>query len=320
MLRKRIKMLEIEKDSNSDIENIQFLIEKENQQNSYLATKIEEATIEKNKSLQESSRIRLELEKIKLLKNCLEKEEKNFKNPFEALLEILKKGFICYVATLASDSTDLESIVLTPRRGYEDGVYKKRLLRLSADLSNISWKAVGLFTKKTFCVDIFDISAIVEGTEDCERFEPFSSHKYITLVTKGLTIMICVENYYHMYLDGIKDLYMKTNGLPVNDYEVSSSQIFKLASEQLQNQIILFTRMHNRYKNSLIDSLCNINFGSEDYQNFFSNEVKHLKTLNENWPMGIMTEDPENYLRTEKKTLTDRVSALNSFLESKTQD
>jgi hypothetical protein len=314
MLRKRIKMLDIEKNTSAEFENLSFLIEKEKQQNAYLQNKIEEGVLEKNKAFHDCYAIKSELDKAKELKTHLEADPcKNIlTNVTETLKSVLQKGFICYICTLNGPELP-ERLILTPRRGYEDGVYKKRQLRLSGDYGSLVWKAVGLFTKKFITLNINDISTVIDGTEDPDRYEPFPAHKYISLVTKGLTVMICIENHYGIYLDGIKDLYMLSNGLGVPEYDIKPSYILKLASEQLQNQIFLYTRLYNRYKNSLIDSICIKNTENFEYQDTLYEEIKHLKALNDSLPIGIMASDSENYLRTEKKILKDRINALISL-------
>ena len=69
MLRKRVKMLDIEQDSSNRIENIQTMIDKEKEQNAFLMDKIEEATIDKNKACYECFTIKAELDKAKELKS-----------------------------------------------------------------------------------------------------------------------------------------------------------------------------------------------------------------------------------------------------------
>lgn len=318
MLRKRIKMLDIEKDSPAPLENIQFMIEKEKQQIQYLQSKISEAQTEKNKAYQEWFQIKSDFDKAKTLKSWLEKSEKTFplKTVKESLQFALQKGFICYISTLAS-SDHHNDLTLTPRRGYEEGVYKKRQVSISSDSNNLIWKAVGLFSSKKIVLNINDIYTVIEGTEDPVQYEPFAGYKYISIVSKGLTVMMCIENYFSFYLDGIRELYMSSNSLPSIDLQMKPQQICMLTSEHLQNQILTVTRMYKRYKSSLIESISTINLGTAEYQKFFSEEIEYLKVMNEKLPIGIMAFDSEEYLRSERVTLNGRLDALRSFISSK---
>lgn len=316
MLRKKLKMMEIETQSSNQIDNLSLLVEKEKEQIFSLQNRIEDAMSDKNRALAEWTGLKTDLEKARELKSSLEKQPDLTKaTSFEVICSVLKKGFFCYISTFASQEY-IEPLTLTPRRGYEEGVYKKRQVRLSTDHKSLTWKAVGLFTKKTFSLILDDICTIVEGTEDCERFEPFANHKYISIIGKNITVMICIENYYGVYLDGIRELFLKSRGLINYGQDVNSLQILRLASEQLQNQISTYMRMFKRYKSSLVDSLCTLNCCGDEYQEFFYNEIQQLKGLNDNLPLGLMASDSENYLRNEKKVLSERINALDLFVAS----
>lgn len=316
MMRKRLKMMEIEKEATSQINNLTFLLEKEIKQNCFLSDKIEEASEEKAKILTQLNMLKMELEKIQTLQMTAEMriETENY-TPTFTMHKVLQKGFICYICTIASAEL-VDALNLTPRRGYEEGVFKKRQVKVANDLKSMTWKPVGLFCKKVFNLPLTDICTVIEGTEDSSRFEPYENCKYLTIVSKGLTSIICIENYYSLYLDGIKDLYLQNIGISNGIQDLSAVQIARIASEQLQNQILTYTRMFKRYKAGLIESICTINTGSEKAQQFLNGELMGLKNLSENMPFGIMAADSESYLRTERKTLLERVQDMRNFKEN----
>lgn len=314
MMRKRLKMMEIEKEASSQINNLTFLLEKELKQNSFLTGKIEEALIEKSKISVQWGLLKAELDKMQDLQVSFDfgSEVVTALTPTITMHRVLQKGFICYICTLASVEF-VEPLNLTPRRGYEEGVFKKRQVKVANDLKGLVWKPVGLFCKKTFTLPLNDICTVIEGTEDSSRFEPYENCRYLTIVSKGLTTIICIENYYGLYLDGIRDLYLGNIGVGNGIQDLSSVQIAKIASEQLQNQLLTYTRMFKRYKAGLVDSICSINFGSAELQEFLTGELQGLKNLGENMPLGIMAADSESYLRTERKVLIERLQAMKNF-------
>lgn len=316
MMRKRLKMMEIEKEATSQINNLTFLLEKEVKQNCFLSDKIEEASEEKSKIFNQLNLLRCELEKIQELQIMDEfKVETENYTPTLTMHKMLQKGFICYICTIAS-AEFVDALNLTPRRGYEEGVFKKRQVKVANDLKSMTWKPVGLFCKKAFSLPLTDICTVIEGTEDSSRFEPYENCKYLTIVSKGLTSIICIENYYSLYLEGIKDLYLQNIGMSNGIQDLTTVQIARIASEQLQNQILTYTRMFKRYKAGLIESICTINSGSEKTQQFLNNELMGIKNLSENMPFGIMAADSESYLRTERKALLERLQNMKNFKEN----
>jgi hypothetical protein len=132
-------------------------------------------------------------------------------------------------------------------------------------------------------------------------------------VTKNLTAILCIENYYSLYLDGIRQLYLQTIGLQSRGLELSSVQIARLASEQLQNQLLTFSRMFKRYKSNLVESICSVQLKDEESEEVLSSELQNFKSLNENLPLGIMSADSENYLRNERKVLVERIQTLTAL-------
>lgn len=317
MLRKRLRMMEIESASSSQTEDISTYIMKEKEKILLLKNRIEEALNDKSQAISEWSGLKADLAKAEDLKSGLKVHCDLTKASFyDVICNILQKGFVCYISTYASQEHH-DELTLTPRRGYEEGIYKKRQVKLSSDHKFLSWKAVGLFTKKTFSLSLENVSTIVEGTEDGENYRPFANHKYMSIMSKNMTIIMCIENYYGIYLDGIRELFFKSKGIPCYTQEINTIEIIRLASEQIQCQISGYTRMFNRYKSSLIDSLCTINCSGDKYQSFFYNEIQSLKALNDSLPLGIMSSDSENYLRNEKRILIEKINAMDSFLGSK---
>jgi hypothetical protein len=313
IMRKRLKMMEIEKEATSQIENLTFLLEKEQKQNFVLAGKIEEAAADRSKIQIQWNELRSELEKVQDLKVIVQSNsEVSLLSSATVMNRVLQKGFICYICTSAT-AEKIESLILTPRRGYEEGVYKKRQVKLSSDLISLIWKPVGLFCKKSFSLPLNDICTVVEGTEDSSKYEPYENCKYLTIVTKNLTAILCIENYYSLYLDGIRQLYLQTIGLQSRGLELSSVQIARLASEQLQNQLLTFSRMFKRYKSNLVESICSVQLKDEESEEVLSSELQNFKSLNENLPLGIMSADSENYLRNERKVLVERIQTLTAL-------
>ena len=317
IMRKRLKMMEIEKEATSQIDNLTILLEKEQSQNLVLTSKIEEASQDKSKLLSQFSDLKSEFDKLQDLQSSFQiKPDVSLLTPSMVMTQVLQKGFICYICTTGVIEK-VESLILTPRRGYEEGVYKKRQLKVSPDLASLTWRPVGLFCKKSFTLPMTDLCTVIEGTEDPSKYEPYDNCKYLTLVSKNLTAILCIENYYSLYLDGIRQLYLSNLGLAGKSLDLSSVQIARLASEQLQNQILTYTRMFKRYKSNLLDSICLIHLEDEEKEQMMTQELQVFKSLNENMPLGIMSTDSENYLRNERKVLVERIQALNEFRGSK---
>lgn len=142
-LRKRIKMLEVDEGQieaqTCSIDELLKDISKERKQKDELTTKIQEITIEKNKYLKEGSIYKAELdlaiERNTILEKELDKREEN-QQEIDPKIDLLKKGFHGYVLSIA-DPDLADDLNLTPRRPYEDGVYKKRLINLTSDLSSL---------------------------------------------------------------------------------------------------------------------------------------------------------------------------------------
>ena len=66
--------------------------------------------------------------------------------PGDIHIDLLSKGFHGYVCTFTSNKELMHSLNMTPRRPYEDGVYKKRLISISNDLKYLTWRPISLFS------------------------------------------------------------------------------------------------------------------------------------------------------------------------------
>lgn len=55
---------------------------------------------------------------------------------------------------------------LSPRRPFECGSYKKRLISCSEDFSTLTIQSLNIFNTKAIHIGLKDIACIIEGTED----------------------------------------------------------------------------------------------------------------------------------------------------------
>jgi len=319
-LRKRFKMLELDEDQlTSQREHIQALkenLQREKDLNSTLMSKLEQ--LEKEKSLVEKEYLsyRKELEETtehnSNLEKCIESLD-SAKAETDVRVELAKKGFHGYVCTFSSAEIH-DSINLTPRRPYEDGVYKKRLLCVSSDGSEITWRPISMFSQRKASLKIADITSVIDGTEDPRNLETFSNHKYITVVSKNITLILAINKGFSFYLEGLKELYARYNSLGHVQCELKPPELYQLGSDQLNNQLAIFHKLINRYKNSLIDSICQVDLGSEEAQSVYNKEIQALKLMNEHMVEGVVSPEVENYLRQESQAISQRMQAFYSLV------
>ncbi|CAG9314318.1 unnamed protein product [Blepharisma stoltei] len=319
-LRKRIKMLEVEQEQidaqANSIEELNRDIAREKKQKEELTNKIHEITQEKNKYVKEGSIYKADLdaaiEKNAVLEKELYRREKKDKEE-DPRIDLLRKGFHGYLLTIANPEL-ADDLNLTPRRPYEDGVYKKRLITLNQDCSQLIWKPISLFSNKKAVLKTSDITSALEGTEDPQRLEPFTNNRYLTILAPGLTLIISVEKSFGFYLEAIKDLYLQVNSIPISPCDIPAHDLYQLGNDQLQSQMVIYDRLIKRYKTSLTESICYVDKGSASQQEMLLNELQTLKILNEDMIQGVLTSDIENYFRHEKAVLLERCSVLEKIL------
>jgi hypothetical protein len=257
-LRKKMRVLEIEREKQESqthtVSELEKELEREKAHSTHLNNKINELQKEKTRCLRDCEFYKLELDIVTEKTKSLEKEVGQIQglqiSLRDARFEVLKKGFHAYLCTFASESIG-NQINLSPRRPYENGIYKKRHISCSGDFNQIIWRPISLFSSRKAYVNITEVTGILDGTEDPSRLQPFASHVYITIITPNLNMIIAIDKAFAVYLETIKDLFQRFNHLPAIPNNLSYYELYQIAVEHLQSQHQLLQKLINRYKSTL---------------------------------------------------------------------
>lgn len=296
------------------VSQIQSEIQTQKERSQHLSNAIQRLTLEIATKSSECSTYKLERSKSQALSASLKGQIHSLGAPHnDPHISILAKGFYGYLCTFVSNPQMFQNFNLSPRKPYEDGVYKRRLIYLAPDLS-LCWKPISLFGKKLCKIGFREVSAVFEGTEDAEKLELFPCNNYITVIAKGVTVILSVEKGYDCYLESIRKLYQEQHNMPVVECGKETYEIWKTASDQLECQSFLLSKIISRYKTVICESVCCENDAITDEQIVYNKEIERLRGLNEELARKIDSSGFEDYLRKERKILLERKSVLEAVL------
>ena len=299
-LRKRLKMLEAAREKCEALE----------QENEQLKGRLE-AQKQANQALEEQL-----TERFPKVLDSASAFEASQDEVLAAGIDLLKRGFHGYVNCIG-DEVALKQLELTPDSDEEEG-YKHRQIQCSQDLAQLVWKPVSLFSHKRVFICISEISSVLSGTEDPTTLQPYPDCDYLTLQCPQLTLILAVEAQYTFYLEAITALFAQANDLPYTPPSPSDALLTRCrqACQQYEAQSRLLQHLIKTYKASLTASICDIHNGFSAQQAVYSAEIAQLREVNEKCVLGLVSPEAQEYLRTERAELLERLRYLNEVVAS----
>lgn len=299
-LRKRLKMLEAAREKCEALE----------QENEQLKGKLE-AQRQANQALEQQL-----IERFPKVVDSASALAASQEEVLAAGIDLLKRGFHGYVNCIG-DEVALKQLELTPDSSEEEG-YKHRHIQCSQDLAQLVWKPTSLFTNKRVFICISEISTVISGTEDPTTLQPFPDCDYLTLQCPQFTLILAVEAHYSFYLEAITTLFAQANDLPYTPASSTDGLLTRCrqACQQYEAQSRLLQHLIKTYKVTLTASICDLHNGFSAQQAVYSAEIAQLREVNEKCVQGLMSPEAQEYWRTERGQLLERLRYMNEVVAS----
>lgn len=220
-------------------------------------------------------------------------------------LALLCRGFIAHVSIILSASSEVD-LTISPRRPHENGVYKKRVVRVSSDYSCMTLQSLNFLNQRQVTLQLAEVHEVVDGVLQPEH-AAYVDYNYTTLRTNFGLVILATERF-----STAANLQLLCGHSEV-EAEGAVKQ-YSSSVETLSSQLKIARRLLNRYRGNLevlsTQESLNIHSSYPVVEQAYDSALHSLHTL-----FGFDT-SREDWLRAERSHLTSAIQRVNIVIAS----